>query len=116
MMKKNLKIFLSFFVLSFLVISTGFAQNYPEAFVSADRESVLLSDGPLVEKYEVNLSPNLPQQDMQDLATHVNEQSVLFTVEADIPNARLIVTLDLDAPLASNWGFEEWKKHLLNRK
>ena len=105
--------FLSVLAFGLFLSSAAFAQNSATAQISADVETILLPDGPLAENYEVYFS-NWSQQDAQKIANHLDEKSAIISLEVDYPNSKLLITLDLDAPEANNWGFEEWKHHLLN--
>ncbi len=113
MMKKNLKIFLSLMILGLFIVSTSMAQNFPSATSSSDEGIVLSADSPVVEKYEIDFSTfNWTPANAQQAAEYLDKKSNLITVEADYPNARLILTLNLDAPQTSSWTLQAWNNHL----
>ena len=113
MMKKRLKTLLSILVFGVFMVSTSLAQNFPAATSTSDSGIILTQNSPLVEKYEIDFSTfNWTSENADQAAKYLDKKSDLVSVEVDFPNAKLIVTLDLNNPQANGWGLQAWNNHL----
>jgi hypothetical protein len=124
-MKSKLKFILFTLILGVFTSSSVFAQSNTAATISSDNgitlslpssaNGITLSQTNLLEEnYDIDISDKgWTQVEAQSAIIYFMSKSNLINLELDYPNQKFILTLDLDAPQASNWGFGQWSEHLV---
>ena len=123
-MNSKLKFILFTLIFGVLASSSVFAQSNPAATFSSDNgitlslpssaNGIALSQtNPLVEKYDIDISnKGWTQAQAQSAIIYFMTKSNLIDLVLDYPHQKIILTLDVDTPQASGWGFEQWSQHL----